>query len=268
MGATGVVGRRVVSTLAEAGVAVRATSRDPRAAAIPSAEVVPTGTDAAALVEGCDAVLVTTSALGDAPESRLAELLAAAVGHVVLLSSASAADPESPTGERYRPLEALVTGSPAPWTVVRSVPFALNTAHWWAAAIRAGGTVETPFPDVPTAPVDERDVADALAAALTGPALRRTITLTGPHALSSRRQIAAIGDRLGRTLEVRAVSPDEVRARLGGAGVPRWAVDGLLRSFAHAQEHGIAVTDAVPTLAGHPARSYVDWVADNDEAFR
>ena len=37
--------------------------------------------------------------------------------------------------------------------------FARNCVGWWGAQIRAGGPVRWPYLDVPTAPIDERDIA-------------------------------------------------------------------------------------------------------------
>ncbi|MGC5028198.1 NAD(P)H-binding protein [Tsukamurella sp. DT100] len=272
-GATGVVGRRVVAHLAANGASVRATSRTPDAADLPDdIETLSSSAPAHALVDGCSSVLIVASALGAAQQDRLAELVAAAnaaqVGRLVHLSTASVTDPLSPTGAHHRALEEVSAGFTGARHVLRPVPFALNTLHWWGPTVRAGRFAEAPYLDVPMVPVDERDVADVATALLLGTSEPDgPLRLTGPEALSSREQLGLLAEALGTALDVREIEPDEVRRRLAGAGVPAPAVESLLRSFEVAAERPALPTDAVPRILGRPARDYAGWVRDHLDAF-
>lgn len=265
-GATGTIGRRVVAGIVGAGHQVRATSRSPQSTSFANdIEVADCNAATRDLVEDIGAILVVPTALGDTPVERLSQMLAVSEAnvHVVLLSSASAADPESPTGARLLPLEQTVAEHGGTWSIWRSVPFALNTSHWWASTVRSGRFADMPYPDVATAFIDESDAADALTAALLRPPTYSAGTLTGPNSLTSRELVAEISAQLGQEVQVREISPDEVRRRLAVVGAPAWAVDGLLRSFEYAAQHGAATTNNVATLTGRPARSYREWVTEH-----
>ena len=273
-GATGVIGRRVVEPLVAGGAAVRATSRTPDTAGLPDAVEVVRPTDpAAALLHGCSALLIVASALGTDQEERLTELVDAAnatgTGRLVHLSTASVTDSQSPTGAHHRALEEVSSRFDGTRHVLRPVAFALNTLHWWGPTVRAARLAEAPYLDVPMTPIDERDVADVAAALLLGtPEPDGPLHLTGPHALSSREQLAVVAEALDTPLDVREIEPDEVRRRLAAVGVPAPAVDAMLRSFEVAAEHPSRPTDAVSRILGRPARSYASWACDHIEGFR
>ncbi|WP_336670678.1 SDR family oxidoreductase [Tsukamurella sp. USMM236] len=273
-GATGVVGRRVVAQLAANGASVRATSRTPDAADLPDGiETLSSSAPAHVLVDGCSSVLIIASALGAAQQDRLAELVAAAnaaqVGRLVHLSTASVTDPLSPTGAHHRALEEVSSGFAGARRVLRPVPFALNTLHWWGPTVRAGRFAEAPYLDVPMVPVDERDVADVATALLLGtPEPDGPLHLTGPEALSSREQLGLLAEALSTPLDVREIEPDEVRRRLAAVGVPTPAVESLLRSFEVAAERPVAPNGVVERIIGRSARSYGQWVVDHVEQFR
>lgn len=272
-GATGVIGRRVVAQLSANGASVRATSRTPEAADLPrGTETVSSSAPAHALVDGCSSMMIVAPALGVVQQDRLDELVSAAnaarVGRLVHLSTASVADPLSPTGAHHRAIEGVSAGFTGARHVLRPVPFALNTLHWWGPTVRAGRFAEAPYLDVPMVPVDERDVADVAASLLLGTSEPDgPLQLTGPQALSSREQLGLLAEALGTPLDAREIAPDEVRRRLGEAGVPLPAVESLLRSFEVAVEQPARPTDAVPRVLGRPARDYAGWVHDHLDDF-
>jgi len=91
--------------------------------------------------------------------------------------------------------------------------------------------------------------------------------LTGPVALSHARQVAVIGEVLGRRLAFHLLSPDDFR-RETAASWPRPVVDMLLAAWEAAVGHPAYVTTTVADLTGSPARSFLDWVAAHAERFR
>jgi len=272
-GAAGVIGRRVTKQLVAQEADVRATTRTPASVGLPAGvEVVSSASPAGDLLDGCSALMIVAPALGERAEERLAAIVAAAnaagIHRLVHLSTASVTDPRSATGAHHRRLEAVVDRFSGVSHVLRPVPFALNTAHWWGSTVRAARFAEAPYLDVPMVPVDERDVADVAAALLLG--TREPggpLDLTGPEVRSSREQLGVIADELLAPIDVRSIEPDEVRRRLTAAGVPLPAVDSLLRSFAVAAEHPARPSDVVQRVLGRPARDYASWVRDHRSEF-
>ena len=175
----------------------------------------------------------------------------------------------SPTGSHHRVLEETAAEFAGALHILRPVPLALNTIHWWGPTIRVAGLAEGPYIDVPMAPIDEVDVADVAARLLlSGDEPSGVIDLTGPHTLSSRAQIDVLARLLGTHIAVREIAPDEVRNRLGAAGVPAAAVESLLRSFHVAAERPLTVSGAVERITGRPAHTYEQWAERHLDAFQ
>ncbi|MGI9074270.1 MAG: hypothetical protein ACR2JB_23820 [Bryobacteraceae bacterium] len=81
--------------------------------------------------------------------------------------------------------------------------------------MRAGDVVRWPHLAVPTAPIDERDIAAVAARALCEDGhARAEYVLTGPQSLSQAEQMSTIGRVLGRSLRIEEISPDEARREL------------------------------------------------------
>ena len=93
------------------------------------------------------------------------------------------------------------------------------------------------------------------------------MVLTGPEALSHARQVAVIGEVLGRRLAFHELSPDGFR-RETVATWPSSAVEMLLAAWGAAVGHPAYVTSAVADLTGTPAYSFGDWVAAHADSFR
>jgi hypothetical protein len=75
--------------------------------------------------------------------------------------------------------------------------------------------VRWPHLAVPTAPIDERDIAAVAVRALRedGRAGAEYV-LTGPQSLSQFEQMSTIGRVIGRSLRIKEISPDEARREL------------------------------------------------------
>jgi uncharacterized protein YbjT (DUF2867 family) len=147
--------------------------------------------------------------------------------------------------------------------------FAANALNWWAPQIRVGGVVRWPYLAVPTAPVDERDIAAVAARALCedGHAGAEYV-LTGPQSLSQFEQVSAIGRvMIGRSLRIEEMSPDEARRELLTIG-PLVAVNMLLAAWAAAIGQPAHVTSTVEEITGAPAETFLDWATDNAAEFR
>ncbi|WP_234796906.1 SDR family oxidoreductase, partial [Mycolicibacterium porcinum] len=140
-GATGNVGRPLVTELVHAGARVRAVTRNPESAGLPpDAELVRSAADGMA---GASAVFLNSRALGRELAATVDLARAAGVRRLVALSAINADDddsrqPSRVRGDRNREVEQLAAASGLEWISLRPTVFASNFAGMWAAQIRAG----------------------------------------------------------------------------------------------------------------------------------
>src|SRR6266550_4167895 len=118
----------------------------------------------------------------------------------------------NPLRAMFEQIERLIETSGLQWTFLRPGMFAANALNWWAPQIRAGDVVRWPYLAVPTAPIDERDIAAVAVRALcedghTG----AEYVLTGPQSLSQLEQVSIIGSVTHRSLRMEEISPEEAR---------------------------------------------------------
>jgi len=276
-GATGRIGRAVVSQLLAEGVPVRALTRRPEAAGLPAAVdvvagdfTVPASLDAA--LQGVGAVfLLWTAPPGTAP--AVIERLASHTRRVVFLSAPYKTphpffQQPNPMARFHAEVERLIAAAGLESTFVRPGMFASNALFWWAPAIKNGDVVRWPYGAAETAPIDERDVAAVAARALyeDGHA-GGDYVLTGPESLSQAEQGGVIGKVLGRPIRFEELSPEEFRRETAGVW-PGAVVDMLLAAWGATMGHGAFVTSTVADVTGSPARTFRQWVVDHADAFR
>jgi uncharacterized protein YbjT (DUF2867 family) len=146
--------------------------------------------------------------------------------------------------------------------------FAANALNWWAPQIRAGDVVRWPYLAAPTAPISERDIAAVAVRALCedGHAGAEYV-LTGPQSLSQLEQLSAIGRVIGRSLRIEEISPGEARRELLTSG-PLAALNMLLAAWSAAIGQPAHVTSTVEQITAAPAKTFLDWAADNAAEFR
>jgi uncharacterized protein YbjT (DUF2867 family) len=273
-GATGNVGRQVVSQLLATDCRVRALTRNPDGAGLPPQVEVVRGdlTDAEALgscLDGVDAVfLVWTAPAGAAPAA--VSRIARHARRIVLLTSPHKTphpffQQPNPLQRLHAELERLIEASGLEWTFLRPGMFAANALTWWAPQIRAANVVRWPYAAAPTAPIHERDLAAVAVRALLEPGHDGAeYVLTGPESLSQLAQVSTIGEVIGRSLRYEEISPDEALRELP---FPAPAVTMLLDAWAAALGQPALVTSTVAEITGRQSRRFRDWVTDHAEEF-
>jgi uncharacterized protein YbjT (DUF2867 family) len=286
IGATGNVGREVISQLLATNVRVRAMARNPESANLP-AHVEVLGGDLTipdtlhGPLDDVDAVFLVWVA----PRSAVApaiERIAKHVQRIVFLSSPHRTAhpffqqpgwrPGEPMANPFAALpveiERLIEASRRHWTFLRPGMFAVNTRLWWAPKIRAGGVVRWPYAEAPTAPIHELDIAAVAARVLSEEGHNgKDYVLTGPQSLSQREQLGIIGDVIESPLRFEEISPEEALCELSGI-MPPPVVDMLLNAWAAAVGQPAFVTSTVADITGRPARTFRDWVIDHAAEFR
>lgn len=266
-GATGNVGRHVVDCLLAAGATVRATSRRPATAGLPSGVEIVSPDETGSVMDGVSAAFVNPAAAGEDLERFLAQAKACGVGKVVLLSTSAVLDESSPIGVHHRTLEEQVANSGMAWTTLRPGVFNSNTLSW-AAPIRAEGVVRAPYGGARIAPIDERDIAAVAARAmLTDDLLGASPVLTGPELMTQADQVRHIGRAIGVPLRFEEVTSVFMREAMVRAGLPEQAADGLLRYYAQAAAHPVEPSPAVTALSGATPHTFAAWAADHAAAF-
>lgn len=277
VGATGRIGRSVVDELRRLCAPVRALTRRPDSAALPSGVEIAAGDLTApasldAALRGVRAVFMVWTAPLPAAAAAI-ERIAGATSRVVYLSAPFRTphpflQQPNPMRDLHAEVERLLSISGVATTIIRPGMFASNALHWWAPQIREGDVVRWPYGGVETAPIDERDIATAAARVLLDDRhAGADFVLTGPEGLSQAGQVHAIGDAIGRRLRFEELSADEFRRESAGTWPPP-VLDMLLSAWGAAVGYPAFVTSAVEEITGTPARTFGSWAADHAAAFR
>ncbi|MFG3619242.1 NAD(P)H-binding protein [Nocardia sp. NPDC047654] len=267
-GATGTVGRPLVSALLSAGTRIRAVSRQPVTGFPEDVEVVAFEEMNDAL-QGVDALFVHPRACKDHVGELVRLAATCGVGRIVVMSACNADDepahqPSRYNGDRNTEVERAVVASGLPWVSVRPSSFAMNTLAMWRKQVAAGDTVFGPYASFAEAVIHEQDVADVIARAMWDDSLLgRRITITGPAAVSLERMVAVIGDAIGKPLRFQQVPVEAATRAMIGQGLDERFVLALMDRYARELDRTPTVTHEVDAILGRPARSFATWAADH-----
>jgi uncharacterized protein YbjT (DUF2867 family) len=276
-GATGNVGRHVVSQLLEAGEDFQALTRNPESAGLPDGVTVVRGdlfdpSTLDAILAGVDTVfLVWPGATSEAAPSLITAIAKHARRIVYLSASTVPEDPSEATSSIIRfhaEIEQLIERSGLEWTFLRAGGFATNTLGW-AGQIRDEGIVRWPYGAAARSLIHERDIAAVAVRALTEDGhTGAKYVLTGPQTLTQSEQVRIIGEAIGREVRWEDVEPAAAREQMVAMGWPAEAADGALGAWAEMVTHPEPVTSTVPDITGAPAHTFREWATDHAAAFR
>lgn len=274
-GATGNTGSLIVKQLLERGVAVRVLARDEgRAEALrqQGAEVVLGDLDVpstlSAAVDGVDKVYLVTWN-GPTAEQQRKNVVAAArrtgTAHIVV---GGALGPKSRITDQIDSANRFLEESGLPWTILQPTFFMQNLLAAREPIAQGGLYWDLGEGRVPA--IDVRDIADVAVAVLLGSGHEgRTYDLTGPEAVAFSDMAAVLSRELGHEVRYTAVPTEAAKQFLMSLGFPEWIADGfgeLMAGFA-ANWAAAKTTKNVEMLAGHPARSFEQFVRDFRDAF-
>jgi len=280
-GATGSLGGRVAARLAAVGdVPLRLVVRDAgRAPRLRGAEVRenPGGyADPAGLTAALTGVHTLYLVSAAEAEDRLRQHLdavdaavAAGVQRIVYTSFVGARpDAVFTLVRQHAATEDAIRSTGVRHTFLRSsmyadfVPFFATVEDGTAVIAAPAGQGRTGF-------VSRDDIADVAAAVLQddSPALDgQTLEVTGPEALSMAEAAAALAEVTGRPALYREQTVAEAWATRRPSGHPDWEIEGWVTSYlAIAAGELSAVTDVVPRLTGHPARTVAEHLRAHPE---
>ncbi|GAA2761449.1 NAD(P)H-binding protein [Streptomyces paradoxus] len=267
-GATGTVGRQVVTELLDRGHEVRALTRDAAKASFPAGVEVVEGdlTEPDGLAPAMEGVtglhLITFGGAAFSPLEtgpRILELArSAGIRRVTVLHGGG------PT-----PLEDAVRADDGvDWTVLMPVEFMANALDW-ADGIVAAGEVREPFVDRLSAMVHEGDIGAVAAVALTQEGHDgQEYVITGPEVLTLGDKVSTIAAAVGREIALIELTEEEAVATWRAAGLPEDVVGFLLKAYGDTPEVGRTVSGVVEKVTGRPARTFAQWAAEHADAFR
>ncbi|NRQ31371.1 NAD(P)H-binding protein [Nonomuraea sp. NN258] len=272
-GATGNVGRHVVTELAEAGIEVRALVRDPSKARLPEGVEVVRGDltrpeTLEAALDDVESVFLVWPGFAAETAEPVIKAIAQHARRLVYLSAngADLADGEEPT-IFHQAVERLIRQSGISWTMLRPGGFAANTLMW-ADQIKQG-VVRWPFGAASRPLIHEKDIAAVAVHALTSAGQAGAVhVLSGPEQLTQAEQVRVIGEAVGREVRWEELPVEEARPLLLAAWGDEKFVDGALRAwgeFVASPEKG---TDTVARLLGRPALTFRQWALDHAADFR
>jgi NAD(P)H dehydrogenase (quinone) len=281
-GATGALGRRVVHRLAGRNdVRLRLVVRDAaRAPRVPGAEVTENpggytdGPGLRAALEGVDTVfLVSAAEAVDRVQQHLTAVRAVAdagVQRVVYTSfvGADSPDPVFTLVRHHGITEQAVRDTGLRHTFLRHCMYA-DFVPFFATREDGGSVIAAPAGEGRTGFVSRDDLADVAAAVL----LRgddeldgRALDVTGPEALTMAEAAAVLAEVTGRPAEYRRQTVEEAWATRRPSGHPDWEIEGWVTSYlAIAAGELDRVSDAVPALTGHRARTVAEHLLDHPE---
>ncbi|MDD7937726.1 SDR family oxidoreductase [Actinomycetospora lutea] len=268
-GATGRLGGRVARLLAERGIAQRLAVRSPeRAPTLPGAVAVRCAYDrpdeVTTALEGADTVLmVSGSETPDRVEQHRTFIDAAAAAgvHRLVYVSFVGASPDATftlARDHFATEEHLRASGLA--AVVLRDNFYLD---FLPELVEADGVIRGPAGTGRVAAVAQDDIAEAAVAILAAPEDHdgATYSLTGPEALTLSEAAGVIARRTGRPVTFHDQTVDEAYASRAGQA-PDWQLDAWVSTYtAIAAGELDGVTDDIPRLTGHRARSLDDLLA-------
>lgn len=223
LGGTGTIGRATAAALVAAGHSVTALVRDP-AARLPGCrlvvgDVTQPGAVAAALPQGCDAVVsCLASRTGAKAEAWAVEHRAnslalqaavqAGVGRFLLLSAICVQKPRLEFQRAKLAFEVELCAAPIGWTIIRPTAY-FKSLSGQLDRVRAGRPFLV-FGDgrlTACKPISDADLARFIADRLTDPAaLGQVLPIGGPGpSIGPLDQAAMLGDLLGHPVPVRRV---------------------------------------------------------------
>ncbi len=285
VGATGHVGSQIVAQLSDKGVPVRAMTRKPGAARLPAqVELVHGDLTLPETLEPALNGVDTLFLVWTAPPAAFPQFLerVARTARRIVYLSAPLKTPhpffQQPNASRVvaEQIERSIEASGTEWTFLRPGIFACNAMQWWGQQFRAGDLVRWPFLDVPTAPIDPRDIAAIGVRTLceNGHAGAEYV-LTGSEPLTHRDQISIIGSVLGRSLRIEEMTPDQARQEL--ANIMPWGmtppsviagvIEKLLSAWGAADGLPAFVSTTFNEITGSKPRTFHQWASDHAETF-
>ncbi len=275
-GATGNTGPGLVASLRRAGVEVRVLVRDitkAKALQAVGAEVVVGDLDKPATitpaVKGVSKIYLLTWN-GPTALQQAENVIRAArnAGNIHLVRHSMWGPERSRIIQQGYQIEEMVKAAGLPWTLLKPTFFMQNTMMA-AQTISSNGVIYWDMNDGKLGMIDVRDIVDAAFAVLTGSGHEgKSYILTGPAAISFYDVARSFSNALGKDVKYVSVPGEAALKFMIDVGLPKWIAEGYLElDKGFADNFANSVTENVPILTGHPARSFDQFASDFAQVF-
>jgi len=278
-GASGTVGKAVLSEVARSGAKHKAMYRS----AGESAKA-PAGTQTvvadfakketlAPALHGVESVYLVCSPIPDLPqlEGNMIEASAVAgVKHMVLSSALGAGDYTKSFPSWHRKVEDKLKSTGISFTILRPNSFHQNVLTYFAPTIRAQGVFYSSMGQARVSFLDVRDIASVAAKTLGGGQHSgKTYELNGPVALSYAEVAEKITKHAGRAVQYVDIPAEAQRKAMLDQGMPAWQVEALLdlQDF-YTSGQGGEVDQLLPNLLGLPPITMDRFLSESAAEFR
>lgn len=278
-GATGTIGRELLTYLSLANTPAIAVTRDrSKAERMPFIEWIEADlADKASLYHTMkgSATVFLCSGFSDnyVNEQNHAIEVAKATGvkHVVKLSSRAASkNSPIPSAQSHGQIEELLKSSDIAWTILRPSSFMQNWLDKLAPTVKNERAIYEATGDGKKAYIDVRDIAEVAVKILVTPEIHigKTYLLTGGEALNYAQIAEAITNVIEENVVFHSLTAEESKQKMKQQGAPPPVIQFLLAA-AQEQRNGDAalVSDAVTQLLKKPPRSVANFVKDHYQAF-
>lgn len=280
-GATGTVGRELVSILSKRGTAFKAMVRkdaDRDAFARNGvAAVIADFTNFTLLLEalaGIDQIYLIGPA--DPPHvSQEGAIIDAArqagVRRIVKQSAMAAHDMSTCSFKRWNGMvERHLMQSGLLYTILRPTGFMQNFVNYDAPRIAATGVIRAPLGDARVSWIDVRDIAATAAAVLCEDGHEgRIYDLSGPESLSNLDVAAKLSSAVGREIRYEPLTDAEAFQQMLARGLPTSVARSMLSLYQAYREVGIGpVTGWVEILTGRSPRDFDAFAIEHAARFR
>jgi uncharacterized protein YbjT (DUF2867 family) len=270
LGASGLIGRRLVDALLKEGRDVRGATRKPQGPEDVRLDLTDEETFGPALAGATTVMLMSRPGDEDAhlfAEPFIEAMVSTGVRRVVVLSALGA---ERRPEFSLRKVELLVERSGLEWTHVRPNFFMQMLAlPPLSTEIATRGTLSLPLGDAAIAYVHAHDVAALLHRALLDASLSgQGLTLSGPEALNHHQVVESIGDTVDRAVRYIELEDDAARAMMLTRGFAPPHVERVLTFYRLIREGFCSAPDeSIATLLGRPLRKWTDFVQESRQVW-
>ena len=275
-GATGNTGPGLVASLRRTGVEVRVLVRDvakAKALQAMGAEVVVGDLDKPSTiipaVEGVSKIyLLTWNGPTAVQQAENVIKAATRAGNIHLVRHSMWGPERSRIIQQGYQIEDRVKSAGLPWTLLKPTFFMQNTMMA-AQTISSNGVIYWDMNDGKLGMIDVRDIVDAAFAVLTGSGHEgQSYILTGPEAISFGDVAKSFSNALDKHVKYVSVPAEAALKSMIEIGLPEWIAQGYLElDWGFADNFANSVTDNVPNLTGHPARSFDQFASDFAQVF-
>ncbi|HEV2196910.1 MAG TPA: SDR family oxidoreductase [Candidatus Acidoferrum sp.] len=278
-GASGTMGKAVLSEVAKAGAPHRAMYRSATDAAN-----APAGTSTViadfskkdtlpAALEGIHAVYLVCSPIPQLIElewNMIDACVAAGVGHIVLNSALGAREWRKSFPSWHRRVEDKLKSTKISFTILRPNSFHQNVLTYFAPSIRTQGVFHSSMGNAAVSFLDARDIAVVAANSLAaGEHSGKTYELNGPEALTYSELAEKIAEHSGRDVQYVDIPAEKHRQAMLDGGMPEWQADALLDLHAYyIKGKGGKIDGLLEQLIGRPPITMDHFLAEFAAAFR